>query len=171
MNDRRVFLIGPMGAGKTTLAKYLSEDFQIQFYDSDHEIVNRTGADIPWIFDVEGEEGFRNRETMILNELTLESPVIIATGGGAILREENRKMLADRGLVVFLDVSLTEQFKRISHDKNRPLIQTANPRERLAKMREQRLPLYQSIADLTIHTDDENVDSAIKKIKLAINQK
>lgn len=167
MSAKRIFLIGPMGAGKTTLARHLSTALDVPCFDSDEVIVERTGADIPWIFDIEGEQGFRDRETQIIDELTQYEDIVLATGGGAVLREQNRQMLSSRGLVVFLDVSVTAQFRRIAHDKNRPLIQTADPMARLREMRKQRLPLYQSIADLTILTDNENISSAITKIRAA----
>lgn len=145
-NPRKIFLVGPMGVGKTTIGKALAARVGYTFMDSDHEIVKRCGANIPWIFDLEGEEGFRQREMQVIDDLTQEDTIILATGGGAVLREENRNWLHSRGVVIFLDVSLEEQLRRTSADKNRPLLQTANPRAVLQKLREDRRPLYEAVA-------------------------
>ena len=123
-----------MGAGKTTIGRYLAEMLHWQFLDSDHEIETRTGASIPWIFDKEGEEGFRRREESMIAELTNLRHVVLATGGGAILRPNNRKNLSNRGIVVYLDTPVSMQLERTAMDKNRPLLQTPNPEQRLIEL-------------------------------------
>jgi shikimate kinase len=142
----------------------LSKELDLPFKDSDHEIEERTGADIPWIFDMEGEEGFRNREVAVIDELTQLPRVVLATGGGAILREENRQNLASRGTVVYLETSVDQQYQRTYRDKNRPLIQQENPREVLESLLEVRDPLYRSTADLIVSTHLGNPQAVVRKI-------
>ena len=161
----RVFLVGPMGAGKSTIGRLLSKELSLPFKDSDQEIEERTGADIPWIFDMEGEEGFRNREAAIIDELTQLPKVVLATGGGAILRDENRQHMASRGTVVYLETSVDQQFQRTYRDKNRPLIQQDNPREVLEKLLAVRDPLYRSVADLIVSTHLGNPQAVVRKIR------
>ena len=150
---RNVFLIGPMGAGKTTVGKILADELGLDFLDTDKEIEERTGADIGWIFDVEGEEGFRKREAAMLDELTERNGVLIATGGGIVLREDNRKRLVSRGTVVYLDAPLDQQVERTSRDRNRPLLQDGEPRDILEGMAEERDPLYREVADFVFRAD------------------
>ena len=168
-NQGNIFLIGPMGAGKTTVGRQVARKLKMDFYDSDREIEAHCGVNIPTIFEYEGEQGFRDRESRMIDELTKQSPIVLATGGGSILRSENRKVLSERGFVVFLNVSLKEQFNRISHDKNRPLLQTPNPKETLRKIMEERTPIYESMADLRVNSNGRNmryvVDRVIKSIK------
>lgn len=163
-SSNRVFLIGPMGAGKSTIGRLLSKELSLPFKDSDHEIEERTGADIPWIFDMEGEEGFRNREASVIDELTQLPKVVLATGGGAILRDENRQHMASRGTVVYLETSVDQQYQRTYRDKNRPLIQQDNPREVLEKLMAIRDPLYRSTADLIVSTHLGNPQAVVRKI-------
>ena len=151
---QRVFLVGPMGAGKTTIGRLLASALKLEFIDSDHEIEQSSGADIPWIFDREGESGFRDREQKVLAELTQRDGVLLATGGGAVLRAENRAALAGRGTVVYLHASVEQQVARTAHDRNRPLLQTANPERTLRELMDARDPLYREIADYVIDTDD-----------------
>jgi len=149
----RVFLVGPMGAGKTTIGKYLAQHLKLRFVDTDTEIEARTGADIPWIFDVEGEEGFRVREQQVVEEMTLWDGVVLATGGGVILRPENRRALAGRGFVVYLYATVDEQVRRTRRDRRRPLLQNGDPEQILRDLMAERDPLYREIADHIIETD------------------
>jgi shikimate kinase len=148
--SKSIFLVGPMGVGKTTVGRMLARDLNLRFRDSDHEIEKRTGADIPWIFDVEGEQGFREREAKVIDDLTLAPDVLLATGGGAVLRDENRRCLSRRGTVVYLDTSVELQLKRTSRDKKRPLLQGGDQEQILRELRRVREPIYQSVADLKV---------------------
>ncbi|MDH5446813.1 MAG: shikimate kinase AroK [Gammaproteobacteria bacterium] len=145
-----------MGAGKTTIGRQLARQLKLHFLDSDHEIESRTGAQIPLIFEIEGEEGFRNRESAMIDELTQEQNIVLATGGGAVLREENRKHLHERGIVVYLHAELDDLFERTRKDRNRPLLQTEDPRSKLATLLEERDPLYREVAHLVIDTARSN---------------
>ena len=149
----RVFLVGPMGAGKTTIGKYLAQQLNLQFADTDSEIEARTGADIPWIFDVEGEQGFRDREQQVVEEMTLWDSVLLATGGGVVMRQENRRVLAARGFVVYLHATVGEQIRRTRRDRRRPLLQADDPEQVLRDLMALRDPLYREIADHVIDTD------------------
>ncbi|MFT4822650.1 MAG: shikimate kinase [Halioglobus sp.] len=142
-----------MGAGKTTIGKYLAQQLNLQFADTDTEIEARTGADIPWIFDVEGEEGFRAREQQAVEEMTLWDSVLLATGGGVIMRPENRRVLAARGFVVYLHATVEEQVRRTHRDRRRPLLQKGDPEQILSDLMAIRDPLYREIADHVIDTD------------------
>lgn len=146
-----IFLVGPMGAGKTTIGKLLAKRLGREFIDCDHYIVAQTGADIPWIFAKEGEEGFRDRETRALEELTAMPNIVMATGGGAVGREENRKLL-QQGFVIYLEASVDTQLIRTKKDKNRPLLQNDNPRATLEALYQKRHPLYQEVATIIVPT-------------------
>ena len=161
---QRVFLVGPMGAGKTTIGRLLASALKLEFIDSDHEIEQSSGADIPWIFDREGESGFRDREQRVLAELTQRNGVLLATGGGAVLRAENRAALAGRGTVVYLHASVEQQVARTAHDRNRPLLQTANPERTLRELMDARDPLYREIADYVIDTDDLGARTVARRL-------
>ncbi len=161
---QNLFLIGLMGAGKTTVGRMLARRLGKRFVDSDHEIEARTGASIPWIFEIEGEASFRRREAEMICELTAQSGIVLATGGGAILNPANREFLKKRGTVIYLRASVDSILHRTSHDKNRPLLQTANPRQRLEELTAQREPLYQEIADITIDTGRPNVQAMVHTI-------
>lgn len=151
-----VFLVGPMGVGKTTIGQALADMLGAEFHDSDREIEASTGADIPWIFDVEGEAGFRQRETRMLDQLTRRKGIVLATGGGAVMAETNRNRLRDRGWVVYLRASIKQQVDRTSRDKNRPLLQTPDPEKKIRELMKIRDPLYREIADLVIDTNRRN---------------
>jgi shikimate kinase len=159
-----IFLVGLMGAGKTTVGRALAKKLDKQFIDSDHEIEARTGASIPWIFEIEGEAGFRQRESEVIRDLTAQSDIVLATGGGAILKPENRAYLKERGTVIYLRASINSILQRTSHDKNRPLLQTADPRQRLEQLAHEREPYYLEVADFTIDTGRPNVQSLIQTI-------
>ena len=142
-----------MGAGKSTIGKYLAQQLRLGFADTDSEIEARTGADIPWIFDVEGEEGFRDREQRVVEEMTLWDDVVLATGGGVVLRPENRRALAGRGFVIYLFATVDEQVRRTRRDRQRPLLQKGDPEQILRELMAERDPLYREIADHIIETD------------------
>ena len=154
MSHRNIILIGPMGSGKSTIGNIVAKRLNRDFHDSDHHIENRTGVDIARIFDIEGEEGFRDRETQALEELLGENDRVIATGGGSILRPQNQKMLKQQGYIIFLDTSLNQQMQRLRRDKKRPLLQTEDPRKRLEALSRERRPIYLDLADLVVKTDN-----------------
>lgn len=153
MSHRNIILIGPMGSGKSTIGNIIARRLHRDFRDSDHFIEERTGVDIARIFDVEGEQGFRDRESNALNELLSENNRVIATGGGSVLRRENQQLLKQKGYIVFLDTSINQQMQRLRRDKKRPLLQTENPRERLESLLAERRPIYLDLADLAVKTD------------------
>ena len=161
---RNIFLIGPMGAGKSTIGRHLADELHMEFYDSDQEIERRTGADIAWVFDIEGEEGFRRREESVINELTELQGIVLATGGGSIKSRDNRNRLSARGIVVYLQTSIDKQFARTQRDKKRPLLQNDDPRSTLESLAEERNPLYEEIADFTIRTDEQSARSVANQI-------
>ncbi|MFO7704252.1 MAG: shikimate kinase AroK [Halopseudomonas sp.] len=161
---RNVFLIGPMGAGKSTIGRLLAKELKYPFKDSDREIEARTGADIPWIFDVEGEEGFREREEAMIAELVQEHGIVLATGGGVVMREANRRALSAHGLVVYLRTSVDQQLQRTSKDRQRPLLLNADPEKVLRDLMARRDPLYSEIADVTIDTDQRGPKIVVNTI-------
>jgi shikimate kinase len=164
---RNVYLVGPMGSGKTAVGRQLAKDIGLTFYDSDLEIQKRTGVEIAYIFEKEGEAGFREREVEMIDELTKLDRALVATGGGAILAEQNRERLAATGMVVYLRTGIEEQLRRTRRAHNRPLLANDDPRavlERLAALRE---PLYERVADLTVDTTGQRVRSvaiAVRKL-------
>jgi shikimate kinase/3-dehydroquinate synthase len=162
--NKNIFLVGLMGAGKTTIGRMLARRLGMHFADSDHEIEARTGASVPWIFEIEGEASFRRREADMIRELTASSGLVLATGGGAVLNPDSRRLLAERGTVVYLRASVNSILARTAHDKNRPLLQTADPRGKLEDLTAQREPLYREIADLVIDTGRPNVQSMVQTI-------
>ena len=171
LEKRNVILVGPMGAGKSTIGRQLATILNYDFYDSDHKIEARTGADIPWIFDVEGEAGFRKRESSMIDELTQLDGVVIATGGGAITHEINRKNLATRGVVVYLRTSVEQQLERTARDRNRPLLQTDEPRKVLTELMKVRGPLYEEVADIVVDTGDGGIRDVAQHIVNMLKEK
>ena len=162
--NKNIFLIGLMGAGKTTIGRQIASELSLEFFDSDHEIEDRTGVTITHIFDIEGEDGFRKRETAMLDELTNKKGIVLATGGGAILKPENRQFLMSRGTTIYLYANIETLFERTSKDRNRPLLQIDNPRAKLEELFEIRDPLYRETADIIIDTGKDSVRLAIKEI-------
>lgn len=142
-----------MGSGKSTIGNIIARKLNREFQDSDHYIEDKTGVDIARIFDIEGEQGFRDRESNALNELLNQENRVIATGGGSVMRPENQALLRSRGYIIFLDTSVNQQMQRLSRDKKRPLLQTENPRERLEALLEERRPIYLELADQAVKTD------------------
>lgn len=166
-----IVFVGPMGAGKTTIGKILAKELGFQFYDSDKEIEKKTGANIPWIFDVEGESGFRDRESAVINELSELKRAVLATGGGAMMRPENRDAVTKSGYVIYLNTSVDQQFHRTHKDKNRPLLQGQNDAYKvLSDLYELRDPIYRSVADLIIDTDKKALKNIVKDIVMALNK-
>ncbi len=153
---RNIFLIGPMGAGKSTIGRQIAQLLGMDFIDSDTEIEQRAGVDIDWIFDLEGEEGFRKREEKIINELTQEQGIVLSTGGGTIVSKDNRNMLSARGIVIYLETTVEKQLERTQRDKKRPLLQNDDPRAILEELAKVRNPLYEEIADITLPTDQQS---------------
>ncbi|QCI22363.1 shikimate kinase AroK [Buchnera aphidicola] len=154
---RNIFLVGPMGAGKSTIGRQLSQQLNMEFFDSDQEIEKRTGADISWVFDVEGENGFRLRERNIINELTKKQGIVLATGGGSVQFKDTRNFLSARGIVVYLETTIEKQLLRTKKDKTRPLLQVPiSNRIILENLANERNPLYEEIADITVQTDDHS---------------
>ena len=153
-----------MGAGKSTIGRHLAQMLHLEFHDSDQEIESRTGADIAWVFDVEGEEGFRNRETQVVADLTEKQGIVLATGGGSIQSKEIRNNLSARGIVVYLETTIDKQVARTQRDKRRPLLQVEDPREVLENLAEVRNPLYEEIADVIVKTDEQSAKVVANQI-------
>ena len=154
-----------MGAGKTTVGKLLAKHLSKRFIDADHEIEQRTGVKIAVIFELEGEEGFRAREEAVIDDLTHQTDIVLATGGGAILREPNRIVLRNRGTVIYLRASADDLWRRTRNDKNRPLLQTDNPRARLQELLLQRDPLYRETAHVIVDTGEQNVQKLVRHLE------
>lgn len=154
---KNIFLVGPMGAGKTSVGRFLAKQLNMDFLDSDEEIEKRMGVTLTWIYDLEGITGFRYREMKVIDELSLMSNIVLSTGGGCVETPEVREFLRKRGTVIYMEVSLETQLNRLKYDKRRPLLQGENPREVLIKLWEEREPIYEEIADLTVLTDNRSV--------------
>lgn len=159
------FLVGLMGAGKTTVGRALARETGKRFLDSDHEIEARTGVRVPVIFEIEGEAGFRARETEVIEELSAQQNIVLATGGGAILSQVNRDCLKRSGFVIYLRASVEDLYQRTCHDKNRPLLQTADPKGKLQELFEQRDPLYRETANLVIDTSRQSVHQLLNRLQ------
>jgi shikimate kinase len=168
--NNNIFLIGPMGAGKSSVGKYLAKQLGMIFFDSDEEIEKRTGVELGWIFDKEGEEGFRKREASVVADIAKLSNIILATGGGTVAVPESREVLADRGTIIYLEVSLQHQHPRVVNDIRRPLLQVKNRDEVLVKLQEEREPLYAGLADFRVPTDNRTVRAVADDIMNWLNR-
>lgn len=157
LGSRNVFLVGPMGSGKTAVGRQLARQLRAPFFDTDAEIERDTGVDIPYIFECEGEPGFRDREVAVIDALTCREGIVLATGGGAVLRPENRRHLAERGCVVYLETSVAQQAGRVGRSCQRPLLRNVDPVRKLEQLMAERAPLYREIADLIVGTDGRSV--------------
>lgn len=165
-----IFLVGLMGAGKTSVGRYLAKRLGKTFYDCDHEIERRTGVKIPVIFDIEGEAGFRVRETAVLGDLTNLQDIVLATGGGAVIDAQNRRALAGHGTVVYLRASPADLWQRTRNDRNRPLLQTADPHARLQQLFTDRDPLYREIATIIEDTGNQSVRSLTQRLESRLRE-
>ena len=163
-NAQNIFLVGPMGAGKSAVGRQLARALHLTFVDSDDEIEARTGVDIPFIFEKEGEGGFRKREAAVIDELTQRDSIVLATGGGAVMRKENRWHLGGRGFVVYLYTTVDQQVSRTARGRERPLLEQGDPRQILEDLLAVRDPLYREIADLVVETDRRKVKSVAEEI-------
>ncbi len=162
---RNIFLVGPMGAGKSTIGRELADKLHLEFFDSDQEIERRTGADIAWVFDLEGEEGFRKREEAVINDLSEKQGIVLATGGGSVISSQIRNRLSARGIVVYLETTIDKQVARTQRDRRRPLLQTSeDPRTVLENLAVERNPLYEEVADVIVQTDDQSAKVVANKI-------
>ncbi|NEV61278.1 shikimate kinase AroK [Thiorhodococcus minor] len=164
MRAQNIFIVGPMGAGKSTVGRQLSEALSFTFKDSDQEIQRRTGVDIPTIFEYEGESGFRARERQVIQELVSDDRIVLATGGGAVLSPENRQDLSARGVVIYLHCSPEQQYARTARDRNRPLLDTEEPLAKLQELMAEREPLYRQVADMVVSTEKRGTSSVVKEI-------
>jgi shikimate kinase len=165
LDQQNIFLIGPMGAGKSTVGNQLAKRLGRRFYDTDQEIETRAGVDLSWIYSVEGEEGINQREHSIIAELTTLDNIVLSTGGGAVVRPENRRILNNRGTVIYLQTSNPEQCSRTAHNRrNRPLLQVDNLKSQIERLMTERQPLYEEIADIKICTDKKSVKYVVDQI-------
>lgn len=166
-----IYLVGLMGAGKTTVGRQLAKRLDRRFVDSDHELEARTGVRIPVVFDIEGEAGFRKRESQVLADLCAETGLVMATGGGAVLAEENRRRLKSSGIVVYLAASPSVLYERTRQDRNRPLLQVPNPLARLEELHAQRDPIYREVADIVVEGRDTGVATLVHEIERQLRER
>lgn len=164
LTKRNIFLIGPMGSGKTAVGRHLARLFRFTFHDSDADIEAKTGVDIPFIFEKEGEAGFRLREKESIERLTRLDSIVLATGGGAVIEADNRRALADRGAVIYLETSIDQQLERTRHARHRPLLNDTDPEQKLNELMRRRAALYAEIADFTVSTDGRRVQLVAEEI-------
>lgn len=170
-NTGNIFFIGLMGAGKTTIGKLLAKHLGKDFYDTDHEIEKRTGVKIPVIFELEGEAGFRKRETAVIQDLTKLNNIVMATGGGAVIAEENRQLLQANGTVIYLRANVNELWHRTRNDKHRPLLQNVDIRAKLEQLYAERNPLYTQTATFIIDTGNQPVANLLNRIEKSLAER
>ena len=166
-----LFLVGMMGAGKTTVGRLVARRLGRPFHDSDHEIERRCGVGVPVVFDIEGEPGFRAREAHAIAELAALDGIVLATGGGAVLDADNRRRLAARGTVVYLHARPADLYQRVRHDRNRPLLATADPLEKLEALYTQRDPLYREVADFVMDTGKQSVQALARQLLARLEER
>jgi shikimate kinase len=164
LTKQNIFLIGPMGSGKTAVGRHLARLFRFSFHDSDADVEAKTGVDIAFIFEKEGEKGFRQREKESIERLTQLDSVVLATGGGAVIDEDNRRVLAERGAVIYLQTSVDQQLERTRHARHRPLLLDTDPERKLSELMLRRAELYAEIADFTVSTDGRRVQVVAEEI-------
>jgi len=160
-----IIFVGPMGAGKTTIGRQVAKSLGRKFFDSDKEIEKRTGATIPLIFELEQEDGFRKRESAMIKELSSKPDIVLATGGGAVLKKQNRDIMNKQGYVIYLCAPVEQLMRRTARDKNRPLLQTDNPKQTIKDLLKIRDPLYREVADLIMETNGLSVTQVVTKLK------
>ena len=165
-----IFLVGMMGAGKTTLGRALAQRLRLRFVDTDKVLVDRTGVPVATIFEIEGEDGFRRRETAILAEFSTGEGCVVATGGGAVLAEENRRIMREHGTVVYLRARIESLWERTRHDTTRPLLATPNPRATLAQLLEERDPLYREAAHVIVETGSQSASTVVNRVVAALDK-
>lgn len=171
MHAGSLYLVGMMGAGKSTVGRLLARRLKLRFLDCDHEIERRCGVKIPLVFEIEGEAGFRARETEVIAELTALKGIVLATGGGAVLAPENRRRLAEHGTVIYLRARPEDLYTRVRHDRNRPLLATADPLRRLRELHAERDGLYASIADLVVDTGRQTVQALARELVATLGER
>ena len=159
-----IFIVGPMGSGKSTVGKIIADELFLSFLDTDEEIETRTGASIDWIFDLEGEDGFRKRESSILQDMAKRNSIVLSTGGGIILSEENRELLSSRGTVFYLATPISVQLERTAKDKDRPLLKNGDPEKILTKLQIDRESLYEAVADHVVNTENKSSQEVASEI-------
>ena len=159
-----IFIVGPMGSGKSTVGKIISDELFLDFFDTDDEIETRTGASIDWIFDLEGESGFRKRESEMLDEMVKRNSIVLSTGGGIVLESSNRELLSSRGTVFYLSTPISVQVERTARDKDRPLLKNGDPEKILSKLHDEREEFYKSVSDHIIETEDKSSQEVASEI-------
>lgn len=168
--EKPIVLVGMMGAGKSTVGREYARRYGLEFIDCDHELEARTGVRIATIFEIEGEEGFRRREKLLLEALLARPGIVLGTGGGVVLSAENRRLLRSRGIVVYLNVPPRVLWERTRHDRSRPLLQVPNPRQRIASLHRERDPLYREVADIVVEGNRGSLSSMVRQVEAAIEK-